>query len=144
MHIVHAMASASGSGVPPSEESTQERDLSDLPHSEEHTEYSHCQVRSILDVLKCPQASTLGRKQAFRSNPPPVGAKKSKGIPLKSDPKSVSPSDRIKDFPDECLKVNFNKQLFCNACREVLSCKKSLLQTHIKTSKHEKGKERLK
>lgn len=65
MHIVHAMASASGSGVPPSvfpEESTQEPDL---PCSEEHTEDSHCQVRSILDVLKCPQASTLGRKRAI-------------------------------------------------------------------------------
>ena len=38
----------------------------------------------------------------------PVGVKKGKGIALKSDPKGVPPSDRLKKFPNECLKVNFN------------------------------------
>ena len=135
------MASSSGSSLPFSEEHPSSSDEDTEP---EDAQESHGQLRSILDVLKSPPASTLARKRAVRSNPPPVGAKKSRGVALKSDPKSVSPSDRVKDFPNECLKVNFSKQLFCDACREVLSCKKSSIQTHIKTTKHEKGKERLK
>ena len=48
------------------------------------------------------------------------------------------------EFLDQSFKVNCSKKLFCDACREVLSCKKSSIETHIKTKKHEKGKERLK
>ena len=149
------MASSSGSSVPPSafsqdcQESSQDPDPSssneDAEPVSEDTPESHHQVRSILDVLKSPPVSTLARKRTIRSNPPPVSAKKSKNVALKSDPKSVSPSDRVKEFPEECLMVNFGKKkkkkLFCEACREVLSWKKSSIQTHIKTTKHE---ERLK
>ncbi len=35
-------------------------------------------------------------------------------------------------------------RLFCSACREPLSVKKSVLESHMKSSKHDKGKERLK
>ena len=94
-------------------------------------------------MLKAPQPSVLARKRTIRCNPP-VGVKKSKGLTRKSDSKSISPSDRLKEFPDQSFKVNCSKKLFCDACREVLSCKKSSIETHIKTKKHEKGKERLK
>ena len=116
--------------------------LSDSSSSDE-IEEAQSQVSSILDVLKAPQPSALARKRVVRSNPP-VGVKKSKGIHLKSDPKSISPSDRVKDFSDEGFKVNSTNKLFCQGCREVVSCKKSSIETHIKTKKHEKGKERLK
>ena len=111
-----ASSSCSDSGIPPSastlsQESIQEPDHSTISSSDEDTGDSHCQVRSILDILKSPQPSTLARKRFIRSNPP-VGAKKSKGIALKSDPKSVSPLDRVKGFPDECLMVNFNQIFF--------------------------------
>ena len=40
-------------------------------------------------------------------------------------------------------KIKFQQETFCEACREVVSHKKSTLQTHQKTNKHMKGKERL-
>ena len=98
----------------------------DLSSSEEE---SQSQEKSILHVLKAPQPSVLARKRTIRCNPP-VGVKKSKGLTLKSDPKSISPSDRLKEFPDQSFKVNCSKKLFCDACREVLSCKKSSIETH--------------
>ena len=35
-------------------------------------------------------------------------------------------------------------KLFCSACREQLSVKSQVLKLHIKSAKHQKGKERLK
>jgi len=74
--------------------------------------------------------SVLAHKRAIRCNPP-VGVKKNKGLTLKSDPKSISSSDR-QECPDQSFRVNCSNKLFCDACREVLSCKKSLTETHIK------------
>lgn len=111
----------------------------DLSSSEEETGESQSQEKSILHVLKAPQPSVLARKRTIRCDPP-VGVKKSKGLTLKSDPKSISPSGRLKEFPDQSFKVNCSKKLFCDACREVLSCKKSSIEAHIKTKKHEIGK----
>ena len=71
--------------------------------------------KSLLDVLKYPDPSMLARKRAITCKPP-VGVKKGKGIALKSDPKSVSTSERLKEFPNECLKLNFSRKLFCEAC----------------------------
>ena len=34
-------------------------------------------------------------------------------------------------------------KLFCSACREEISCKKSVINSHIKSTKHSNGKERL-
>lgn len=34
--------------------------------------------------------------------------------------------------------------LFCNACREILSVKRSTVLNHVKSSKHEASKEKLK
>ena len=59
--------------------------------------------RSLLDVLKAPQASNLTRKRKIDSNPP-VGQKRSRGQGS-SEPKSVSAKDRVNEFPDECLPV---------------------------------------
>ena len=61
----------------------------DLSSSEETGE-SQSQEKSILHVLKAPQPSVLACN-------PPVGVKKSEGLTLKSDPKSISPSDRLKE-----------------------------------------------
>ena len=44
-----------------------------------------------------------------------------------STPKSVPPHDRVKAYPEEQLTVSNNK-LFCTACREELSLKKSVLE----------------
>ncbi len=47
-----------------------------------------------------------------------------------------------KQYRNEHLTVT-NKNLFCSACRETLSLKKSVINLHIKSVKHENGKTRL-
>ena len=46
------------------------------------------------------------------------------------DPKSVTPSQGVREFPDEQLTVSAGK-LSCQACREELSTKISVLKNHI-------------
>ena len=49
----------------------------------------------------------------------------------------------MKKHPNESLVVSAGK-LFCSACREEVSLKSSVIANHIKSAKHEAGKERLK
>ena len=72
---------------------------------------------SLLSRLGAPSASDLAWKHKVSSNPP-IGRKRSKGS-LSSDPKSVSPSDQVKQYPDQQLTVSAGK-LFCCACKEEL------------------------
>ena len=97
---------------------------------------------TLLDCLKPPQQSPLARKRKISTNPPPTGFKKSKGVSC-YDPKSVRPTDRVREYPEEPLKVS-NGKLFCTGCREELSLKKSSIDLHIRSSKHSKNKEKLK
>ena len=60
-----------------------------------------------------------------------------------SDPKNMSPRDRIEEFPGENLCLRGGK-LFCNGCKEILSSKKSILKNHLASKKHAAGKEKLK
>ena len=41
----------------------------------------------------------------------------------------------MKEFPDEHLSVSASK-LFCQACREEISTKLSVLKSHVKSKKH--------
>ena len=106
------------------------------------SECSSSAVPSLLSKLKCPTASDLARKRRVASNPP-TGLKRSKGKTV-ADPKTVVPSERVKQYPEENLKVSHNN-LFCDACREPLSLKKSVIELHtcIKSVKHKNGKARL-
>lgn len=97
-------------------------------------------VTTLLSRLKRPTASDLARKRKVQTNPP-IGKKTSKGSTA-YDPKSVSPAERVKAYPKERLCVSNNK-LFCTACHEQISLKKSTIELHIKSAKHDKGKERL-
>ena len=98
-------------------------------------------ITSLLSRLKSPQPSTLARKRKFGMNSPPLGKKRGKGSKT-YDPKSVSPAERVKTYQSEPFIVS-NKELFCSACREELSVKKSTMDLHIKSHKHQIGKERL-
>ena len=51
------------------------------------------------------------------------------------EPKSVSPSTRVDQFLGEELTVS-NGVLFCSACREPVSLKKSFVKLHIDSKKH--------
>lgn len=95
---------------------------------------------SILDRLKAPQQSDLTRKRSIDSNPP-KGKHRARGEGL-CEPKSVSALQRIREFPGEHLVVS-NKKLFCKACREELSLKKTVIANHVQSGKHQVGKSKV-
>ena len=57
-------------------------------------------------------------------------------------PANGRPVDRVKQYPDEHFIVPANR-LFCTACREEISTKKSVIDLHIKSAKHSCGKVKL-
>ena len=82
----------------------------------------------------------MARKRKIQCNQP-VGVKWSKGRTA-NDPKNVSAPDQVTQFPNERFIVSQLGKLFCLACPE-LSTKESVLELHIKSAKHLKGKEAL-
>ena len=94
-------------------------------------------------MLRPPKSSELSRKRVIDRNPP-NGKKRAKGPNRDSDPKSITPEQRLKDarFASECLIVS-NRKLFCRACREELLVKTSVISNHIQSAKHKSGKTRL-
>ena len=95
---------------------------------------------SLLQRLRSPLPSELARKRAIKTNPP-VDAKRGKGR-CSATPKTVSVGDRLKAYPEENF-VSSNNRLFCSACREVVALKKSVIELHVSSQKHKRGKERL-
>ena len=99
---------------------------------------------SLLDRLKPPEKSDLARKWKTE-RPKTMGAdKRSKSsVANLTDPKMVSPVDRVKQFPGDCLE-EWHGKLFCVACREEISLKKSTVKMHIYLgNKHKHTKDRL-
>ena len=94
---------------------------------------------SLLSFLRCPKPSELTRKRKTQQNPPPLGKRRARGHGA-FDPKSVSPAIRVREYPGESLSVS-NQKVFCNACREELGLKSSVVNNHIKSTKHTLGKE---
>ena len=97
-----------------------------------------CETRSLASVLQKATPSTLCRKRAVRKNPP-KGVKR-KVSSCSTDPKSVKPTQRCKEFADEPFTVSGGK-LFCVTCREELSLKRSIIKNHIQSTKHKCSKE---
>ena len=91
---------------------------------------------SILGRLWAPTKSDLARKRCIAVNLPHNG-KHCRPPMCRSDPKTVTPGMRVKSFPKECFSASAGK-LFCNACREELSDKASVLQQHVNSAKHTK------
>ena len=69
---------------------------------------------SILDKLKAPKLSDLTHKRKIDTNPP-KGKRTARGKAV-NEPKNVSASQPVSEFPKECLTVS-SKKLFCTACR---------------------------
>lgn len=127
------MASSSSSNPSSSSSTCQSAESGELTE-EADDQWSSSSSVSILDKLRAPTLSELNRPRKIQRNPPPVGKKRSRGCNKSSDP-SVPPSKRVSEYPDEMLSVSGGK-LFCKACREVLSVKKSTLDDHVKSAKH--------
>ena len=95
-------------------------------------------VKSPLDVLHSPASSELARKRKVTSNPPTGAKRRTSQTKGKSEPTSISPQERLKNFEDEPLTI-----LFCSACREPISLKKSVIKLHVDSSKHKSYKVKL-
>lgn len=97
---------------------------------------------SVLSRLRSPVPSDLCRKRSIATNSTKKRSGKAKRSSSSSSSSSITPHQRIQEFPRECLRVSVGK-LFCNACREELSLKKSSILNHVSSSKHSAGKERI-
>ena len=111
-------------------------DEEDCPESTSSEERS--MVVSILDRLKSPTLSEISRSRKMKCNPP-TGKCKCRGR-LPCDPKGVSASQRVQEFDNENLTIS-QGHLFCSACREQLSLKRSIIKNHVQSSKHQKSKQ---
>ena len=83
----------------------------------------------------------ISRPRKFKKNAAPVAVgKKRSHMAGRSahNPKSTSPYQRAREH----LTVSCGK-LFCSGCREELGLKLTVIRLHIKSKKHQAGKERL-
>ena len=100
---------------------------------------------SILNVLHTPKQLLLSRKRRVLRNKSAIlsGEKRRKGSSsASSEPKSVTPQQRVKEFRGENLVVSRGK-LFCSVCREEISLKSSSVKKHLRSAKHAEGKEKI-
>ena len=97
-------------------------------------------VISRLHVLKAPKLSELNRKRKVLCNR--GGKRRKTASSTSSEPKGVTPQQRVREFSGEHLTVSSGK-LFCNACREEVSLKSSSVKNHTRSAKHKEGKARL-
>ena len=96
------------------------------------SEESSTSTRSVFDALKASALSDLTRKRSVHCNPPPKGKRRARGEGS-SEPKNITASQRVKEFPEDCLEVTGagKSKLFCRACREELSLKKNIIVSHV-------------
>ena len=90
-----------------------------------------------------PSPSELARKRRVVTNKVRRGGKRRHlTTSSSSEPKNVTPQQRVRQFPDEKLIVS-NRKLFCRACREEVSLRSSSIRNHLKSEKHLDGKKKL-
>ena len=122
-----------------------ESDLSSLPdidsdpeiiRSETVTDGKSSTQLTLLDRLKSPTLSDLARKRKLASNPanPPKGMKRGKGA-VSHEPQSVTPSQRMREFPGENLSV-FCTALFLNSSQIIISIILSIIGGFRKHYRH--------
>ncbi|KAK3745835.1 hypothetical protein QZH41_004304 [Actinostola sp. cb2023] len=110
-------------------------------------------VRNALMQLKSPKASDLARSRVVSSNKTKQYSGRGDGVrgqrgpgnmPAKKSGKMKTNfvETRIREFKDEPFR-NSNNKLFCDACREEISEKASIIKCHVESKKHKSGVERL-
>ena len=90
------------------------------------------EVASLLDRLRSPTPADIARSRKIRSNQPPGpprGKRTCRGA-LASDPKGSYSEAAGERVPDRAVTVSHG-QLFCSACHEQLSLKRSILKNHV-------------
>ena len=64
---------------------------------------------SLLDTLRAAKASDLERKRKMACNSAPRGGKRRKVRSSSSEPKNISPVQRVKQYPGEQLEISAGK-----------------------------------
>ena len=96
---------------------------------------------TLLDRLRAPKQSELGRKRKVAMNLPSNRTIR-KAPKTYANPKKVNAQQRVREFPGQSLKVSAGK-LFCIACHEEVGLKKSIISRHMTSVKHINGKMKL-
>ena len=94
-------------------------------------------VVSVLDRLKATSTVDIARPRKTKRNDPPPTKRQCKGA-VSSDPKGVSPQQRVREFKNESLTVSHGN-LFCTACCERLRLKHSIIKNHVQSTKQQKS-----
>lgn len=119
---------------------------SDSTETPEQEDTSDCNsssspVINLLDRLWQAPKAAVNRKPKVAQNLRHDG-KRNKAPCCMSEPKTISVSQHVKEYSGECFVVSANK-LFCAACREEVSIKKSVITLRIRSEKHSRGKVQL-
>ena len=101
-------------------------------------------TRDALSQLRSPKASDLARSRVVSSNKKKGDSGRGPGkVSKKSTTLKTNFVDtRIREFKDEPFRKSNNK-LFCEACREELSEKASIIKRHVDSQKHKSGVEKI-
>ena len=94
-----------------------------------------CHAENLQGSQKRPEPAEIARDRSLQ---------KTKGkynIRGTSYTKNGTLHHRINQFPDQLLAVRGTK-MFCDACKEILSSKKSFIKLHCASQKHVRSKER--
>ena len=84
-----------------------------------------------------PEPAEIGRYRSLQNT------KGKYNIRGTSDTKNVLLHDHINRFPDQFLIIR-GRKIFCDACKEILSSKKSVIKLHCASQKHVRSKEKSK
>ena len=102
-------------------------------------------VQRFVNSFRAPKLSNLTKMRVARRNAhtsATTPTKRKSKPSCSTEPKSVTPMQRFHEFPREELTQSAGK-LFCNACREELSLKLTIIKLHITSGKHLAGKDTL-
>ena len=101
-------------------------------------------TRDALSQLRSPKASDLARSRVVSSNKKKGDSGRGPGKVSKKSTtlKTNFVGTRIREFKDEPFKKSNNK-LFCEACREELLEKASIIKRHVDSQKHKSGVEKI-
>lgn len=89
-----------------------------------------------------PALAAHERQRTMKTNRPPKGVRRAVangwGVRKTKEPTKVTPSDRVRAFPNDCLEVAKGR-LFCRACKHELSVRWSNFNVHINSNKHKRA-----
>ena len=117
-----------------------EVDILDEDESEDEVDCVLSNLGKPIEAAIARSRSLQGTCQSVKKSHPPATKKRKVAHGVSTKLVKLKPQQRIENFPDEMLSVS-NGHLYCDACHMTLSLKKSIVQDHISSDRHCRGKE---